>query len=480
MCSVRLSLAILSLVVCAVTALRYESTWESLDSRPLPQWYDDAKVGIMIHWGVYSVPSYGSGNTAAWFWYHWKVNKSPKFVQYMRKNYKPGFTYQEFASDFTARYFDAAEWVDLFERSGAKYVVLTGKHHDGYTLWPSRYSFGWNAVDVGPHRDVLGELADAIRENGKLKFGVFYSLFEWFNPLYIDDKNNAFQWRNFVDKKMVPELKELVNTYRPDLFYANDWMSPIEYWRTKELIAWLYNESPVKDTIVTNDIWGKGVECLHGDFRSCSNFAKTGVLDRHKWEHMEKLDKLSWAHRTNARVEDFISTDELIAKIVSTVSCGGNILVNVGPTKEGTIEPIFAERLVEMGRWLKVNGEAIYETRPWLYQNDTSTGSVWYTTPSENSLSVYESSPMKLTKRTSVGTTVYAIVLDYPYATNSVNLGVFSNDVWKIVQITMLGYPTALEWKPSSEGIVVEFPVKNEIDQLKLRHGWTLKITLSS
>uniref|UniRef100_A0AAG5DAL2 Putative alpha-L-fucosidase n=1 Tax=Anopheles atroparvus TaxID=41427 RepID=A0AAG5DAL2_ANOAO len=460
-------LLVCSLQPASVVARKYEPTWESLDSRPLPRWYDDAKVGIFIHWGVYAVPSFGS----EWFWINWQGSKTEEYVRFMRDNYKPGFTYQDFATDFTAELFNATEWAELFERSGARYVVLTSKHHEGYTLWPSSHAFGWNAVDVGPHRDILGELAGAIRANGKLTFGVYYSLFEWFNRLYTQDKLHAFMKRDYVDGKVWPELKELINTYRPEVLWSDgDWEAPDGYWKAKEFFTWLYNESPVRNTIVTNDRWGMGTLCLHGDFHTCSDRYNPGVLQKHKWENALTLDKQSWGHRVNARLEDFMTTAELIAEIATTVSCGGNILINVGPTKAGTIDPIFAERLVHMGLWLKVNGEAIYKTRPWVYQNDTITGSVWYTAARQ---------PSSPTKGTNFAT-VYAIVLDYPYKTNSVSLGAFSNDVRKIVQITMLGYGTALQWKPSSDGILVEFPLKNEIDRLMLHHGWTLKITLSS
>lgn len=130
----------------------FEPTWDSLDRRPLPAWYDQAKVGIFIHWGVYSVPSFGS----EWFWTNWRTVQAKSYVDFMQQNYRPGFTYQEFANDFTAELFNATEWATIFEQSGARYVVLTSKHHDGYALWPSKYSFGWNSVDIGPHRDIIG------------------------------------------------------------------------------------------------------------------------------------------------------------------------------------------------------------------------------------------------------------------------------------------------------------------------------------
>ncbi|XP_041771172.1 putative alpha-L-fucosidase [Anopheles merus] len=459
------AVVVLGVLCLGCAAGKYEPTWESLDSRPLPKWYDDAKVGIFIHWGVYAVPSYGS----EWFWINWQGSRTEEYVQFMANNYKPGFTYQDFASDFTAELFNATEWAELFARSGARYVVLTSKHHEGYTLWPSKHTFGWNAMDVGPHRDVLGELANAVRATGQLTFGVYYSLFEWFNRLYLNDKLHVFMQREYVDGKVWPELQELVNTYRPEVLWSDgDWEAPDGYWKAKEFFAWLYNESPVRDTIVTNDRWGMGTLCLHGDFHTCSDRYNPGVLQKHKWENAMTIDRKSWGHRVNARLEDFMTTDELIGELVTTVSCGGNILINVGPTKAGTIEAIFAERLVEMGRWLKVNGPAIYKSQPWQYQNDTLTGSVWYTTTKGSS------------HRRSNFRTIFATVLDYPYKTNSVRLGAFSNQVTNIAQITMLGYNTALKWKPTEDGIMVEFPPKNEIDRLELKHAWTLKITLTT
>ncbi|XP_055529506.1 putative alpha-L-fucosidase isoform X2 [Wyeomyia smithii] len=332
---------------------KYEPTWSSLDSRPLPKWYDDAKIGIFIHWGVYAVPSYGS----EWFWINWEGYKYDDYVEYMNKNFKPGFTYQDFASDFTAELFNATEWAELFAQSGARYVVLTSKHHEGYTLWPSKYTYSWNSVDVGPHRDIIAELSTAIRNSTTLTFGVYYSLFEWFNRLYHDDKLHAFLKHEYIENKVWPELKELINAYKPEVLWSDgDWEAPDGYWKAKEFFTWLYNESPVKNTVVTNDRWGMGTLCMHGDFYTCSDRYNPGVLQKHKWENALTIDKKSWGHRQNAKLEDFMSSSELIGEIASTVSCGGNILINVGPTKYGTIDPIFSERLTDMGRYIVSDG----------------------------------------------------------------------------------------------------------------------------
>lgn len=131
----------------------YEPNWESIDKRPLPTWFDSAKIGIFLHWGLFSVPSFGS----EWFWWSWQGAKSRNYIDFMTKNFRPNFTYADFAPLFTAEFYHPDKWADIFKASGAKYVVLTSKHHEGYTLWPSKYSWNWNAVDVGPRRDLLGE-----------------------------------------------------------------------------------------------------------------------------------------------------------------------------------------------------------------------------------------------------------------------------------------------------------------------------------
>ncbi|KAI3387462.1 hypothetical protein SNEBB_008014, partial [Seison nebaliae] len=134
--------ALVILFICLFVSVqcRYEPTWQSLDSRPLPQWYDDSKIGIFIHWGLYSVPSFRS----EWFWQYWHSN-STDCVEFMRENYKPDFTYADFASEFTASFFNASEWVDIFKSAGAKYIVMGSKHHEGFTMWPSKYKFNWNS-----------------------------------------------------------------------------------------------------------------------------------------------------------------------------------------------------------------------------------------------------------------------------------------------------------------------------------------------
>ncbi|XP_071181285.1 plasma alpha-L-fucosidase-like [Mytilus edulis] len=371
----------------------YPPNWEDLDKRPLPVWYDSAKIGIFVVWGVYSVPSVYD----EWFWYFWKGQKIPKYVEFMKKNYRPGFTYPDFASMLTAEFLDTDEWATLFKSSGAEYVVFTTKHHEGFTMWPSNYSFNWNSMAVGPKRDIVGELVTSLRKKD-LRVGLYHSLFEWFNPMFLLDKANNFKTQEFVRTKTMPELYELVNNYKPDLIWSDgSARQHSSYWNSTEFLAWLYNYSPVRDEVVTNDRWGIDTVCKHGGFLTCSDRFNPGKLQKKKWENAMTIDKQSWGFRRNAKIDEFLTIEELIATVVKTVSCGGNILINVAPSYDGTIQPVFQERLKQMGSWLQVNSDAIYSSFPWKYQNDTFTPRVWYT-----------EQQIKTTNA------VYAMTLDWP------------------------------------------------------------------
>jgi len=236
-------------------------------------------------------------------------------------------------------------------------------------------------LDVGPKMDLIGLLAEAIRAQG-LHFGAYHSLFEWFNPLYLQDKANNWTTNKYVTNILQPELYDLVNKYQVEVVWSDgDWEAPDTYWQSTNFLAWLYNDSPVKDTVVVNDRWGAGDPCKNGGYYTCTDRYNPGKLLTHKWENCYTIDGASWGFRRNANIQDYVSVQNLIYTLVSTVSCGGNLLLNVGPTKDGTIDAIFQDRLMGMGSWLKVNGMAIYSTKPWRVQNDTADleTTVWYT-----------------------------------------------------------------------------------------------------
>ncbi|XP_068603257.1 tissue alpha-L-fucosidase-like [Brachionichthys hirsutus] len=430
-------------------AAPFTPDWASLDSRPLPSWYDEAKFGIFVHWGVFSVPALLS----EWFWWDWqgKQPPDPRCVKFMADSYPPGFTYPDFAPQFHAGFFDPTEWADIFSASGAKYVVLTAKHHEGFTNWGSPNSWNWNSVDAGPHRDLVGELGEAVR-NRSLHYGLYNSLFEWFHPLYLADKNNSFKTQQFVMNKLLPELYNMVVRYKPEVIWSDgDWEAPDTYWNSTHFLAWLYNESPVKDTVVTNDRWGAGCYCQHGGFYNCKDKYSPSELPKHKWEKCTTVDKHSWGYRRNIAIGDVMELADIIKDLVSTVALGGNYLLNVGPTSDGTISAVFEERLRGIGAWLNINGEAIYASKPWKAQSENSTVTVFYT---------------------SKGKTVYAVMMGKPLKPS---IQLLAPIPIPTTQVTLLGSPEPLSWYPiqPAGGLCVSLP-ELPFSPVQI---WTLKLS---
>ena len=186
------------------------------------------------------------------------------------------------ANDFKAELFNPDEWAKLFEQAGAKYIVLTSKHHDGFALWSGKEAsrdrgFPWNASETGPHRDLLGDLFKAVRKTS-VHAGMYYSLYEWYNPLWLNDKPT------YVNEHMWPQMKELINTYQPDVFWTDgEWEATAETWKSTSFLSWLYNESIVKDKVVTYDRWGSGIRFKHGGVYTPEYQPDLDVED-HAWE----------------------------------------------------------------------------------------------------------------------------------------------------------------------------------------------------
>jgi alpha-L-fucosidase len=287
-------------------------------------------------------------------------NSTNIWWQFHKQNYGEKFDYQEFAPMFRAELFNADQWADIFVRSGAKYIVPTSKHHEGFCLWPSAeadraWGRPWNATEVGPKRDLLGDLGEAVRKRG-LKYGFYYSLYEWFNTLWLKDR------AAYVAQHMHPQFKDVVTRYRPAIIFTDgEWDLPSANWKSEELVAWLFNESPCKDEVVINDRWGKETRHHHGGYFTTEYGA--GLRDdTHPWEESRGM---AWSYGYNRAesIDDYKSARELILVLCDLVSRGGNFLLDIGPTADGRIPVIMQQRLLEMGDWLKVNGEAIYGTR---------------------------------------------------------------------------------------------------------------------
>lgn len=441
-------------IACQVTTKSvladFNDPWDVIDSRITPKWHDQYKFGILIHFGVYSASKIGSEH----FWFDWKKKKNPFFLKYM-KSKSSSYSYQDLAGDFKAQFFNADEWAEIVQKSGARYLAVTAKHHDGFALWNSSYASNWNTVDVGPHLNILMELKNATKSKN-LKFGIFYSLMEWFNPLYLKDRQEGTQ--NFVDHKIFPELKELVEQYQPDYIWSDgEWEMSEKYWKSADFLLWLFTNSSVKRTVAVNDRWGNETLCQHGSFNTCNGRSKK---IQKKFENLISMDKFSWGFNILTSVEEIMTVENLIYELVSTVACNGNLLLNVGANEDGIIENIYVERLEELGMWLRLNGEGIFGTRPfWKQQEEEDGTSVWYTTKTRGHFEE-----------------IFVFVLEYPYDSNEIELGDFVNIVTNDTEITLLGFMQKIEFSFKGEKLVIKFPEKRIIDQFGLNHAWTFKI----
>lgn len=363
---------LLSLLSTVSFSQEYLPDWPSLDARPTPDWWQDAKFGIFIHWGVYSVPGYTTkGNYAEWYQHSLETNAHEGAVRaFHQKNYD-NRSYYDLAGDFRAALYEPDEWAKLFEKAGARYVVVTAKHHDGFCLWPSAeadkaWGFPWNAVSTGPKRDLVGDLFAALNKTS-VKPGLYYSLYEWYNPLWKLDRNR------YAFEHALPQLHDLVTRYQPWVLWSDgDWDETPDTWRSPHFLAWLYNQSAVRDRIVTNDRWGSGTRFNHGGVYT-PEYQPDLDFEDHAWEESRGMGH-SYGYNRAEDAADYNSAQALVLHLVDKVSRGGNFLLDIGPDGFGKIPPIMQERLLEIGKWLEINGEAIYGTRRWRIPSQWSDG----------------------------------------------------------------------------------------------------------
>ncbi len=450
-----------TIVFCSITNLpaqqKFEPTWESIDSRQVPDWYTDAKFGIFIHWGVYSVPAWApTGDSipvysryAEWYWYRKNENSlaGQLFRNYHNKIYGENYQYQDFATDFKAENFEPADWANLLAASGAKYIVLTSKHHEGFALWPSAQSWNWNSMDIGPHRDLAGDLSKAVKAKG-LRMGFYYSLYEWYNPIY---KTNLPQ---YVDEHMIPQMKDLVTRYQPDILWADgEWEHTSKEWKSPDFLTWLFNESPVKNNIVINDRWGSDTRVKHGgvytteyDLVFAENVKEKKIM--HLWEECRGIGG-SFGYNRAEKLEDYATSQQLIHMLIEKVARGGNLLLDIGPTADGRIPVIMQERLTDMGAWLKVNGEAIYGT------------TIWPNAPQiTNETSVF------FTKK---GNDLYLIITRFPEKKITVN------NIINGKSVSLMGYNGKIQSSFKNNKLTIQIPEITSGNNLS-GYAWVFKI----
>ncbi len=357
-----LLLVFVFVLVSVSSAQQVEPNWKSINQRGYPQWFADARLGIFVHWGLYSVPAYaGKEGYAEWF-YRGLMTGDPgrrRIMSLYADTTLPVFEqYAELTKHWKAELWNPDEWAQLFKDAGARYVMLVTKHHDGYSLWDDPYQPTWNSTVIGPRRNIVEELTAAVRRKG-MRMCFYYSLPEWTNPRHIwmqdPDKNIG----DYVENYMVPQFKELVSRYHPSAIFADgDWQNTAKQFHAEELISWYYNT--VGPDAIVNDRWGQGTQ--HG-FRTPEYSAGISDQGGRPWAECRGIGR-SFGFNRNEDIANFLTDRELIQHFCELVADGGGMTLNVGPMADGTIPFIQQERLLALGRWLKINGEAIYGSEP--------------------------------------------------------------------------------------------------------------------
>lgn len=359
-----------------VSAQTIEPTWEQINQRGYPQWFGDAKLGIFVHWGLYSVPAYASPEGyGEWFYRGLMTGDSGRVAAMQRHGGQPGQSpLQQYAllrDQWKGELWDPDEWAEIFRQSGARYVLLVTKHHDGYCLWDYANTAlkDWNSVVSGPRRDIVKELTAAVRRQG-LRMGFYFSLAEWTNPLHTWTVSPNDSVGRYVELYMIPQFKDLVGRYHPSVIFTDgEWDNNAEQWHARELISWYYNT--VGSEGIVNNRWGHGNQ--HG-YKTPEYSG--GIMDTvSPWAECRGLGR-SFGINHNEPLSNYLSSEELIQHFVKLVAAGGGLTLNVGPEADGRIPLLQQERLLSLGRWLETNGEAIYGSRPCAYPyeyNDTLT-----------------------------------------------------------------------------------------------------------
>ena len=457
----------------------FRPDWESLQKYEVPEWYKDAKFGIFIHWGIYSVPAFGN----EWYPRNMYREGSEEFKHHIA-TYGPQdkFGYKDFVPMFRAEHFDPAAWARLFKEAGAKYVVPVAEHHDGFAMYDNGVS-DWTAVKMGPHRDVIGDLAKAVRAEG-LHFGasshrVEHNFFLGVGrsiPSDINDPKYAAFYgpaHNWLESKQGTPLSndftyvssawaddwlarssEIVQKYHPDILYFDWWIGqPSIRPNLTRFLAFYYNASL--------KYGGHAGIINYKDFAIQENSAvldvERGQLDNIRplhWQTDTSVSNKSWGYIEN---DTFKSPEVIVHQLVDIVSKNGNLLLNIGPRSDGTIPEGVQQVLRDIGSWLAMNGEAIYGTRPWTIYGEGPTKSAAGSFHDTDTAG-YTAEDFRFTTK---GDTLYAIELVWPPSGESIIHSLGSNALGagrRIVSVALLGSDATLSFQQQPDGLHVRFP----------------------
>lgn len=456
----------------------FRPDWQSLENYEAPEWYKDAKFGIFIHWGVYSVPAFGN----EWYPRNMYREGSEEYKHHIA-TYGPldKFGYKDFIPMFKAEHFDPAAWARLFKEAGAKYVVPVAEHHDGFAMYDSGLS-DWTAAKMGPQRDVVGELAKAVRAEG-LHFGasshrVEHNFFLGVGRQIVSDINDpryaafygpAHTWLEnkegtplsndftFVSSAWTADwlarAAEIVEKYHPDVMYFDWWIGqPSVRADLTRFAAFYYN----------NELMYSG----HAGVINYKDYAMqdhSAVLDIERgqlgdtrplyWQTDTSVSNKSWGYING---DTFKSPQFIVHQLIDIVSKNGNLLLNIGPRSDGTIPEEVQAVLRDVGAWLKTNGEAIYGTRPWKIYGEGPTkvtAGSFHDTDTAN----YTAEDFRFTTKDNA---LFAIELGWPSTGEAVihSLGSAAMGNKKIGSVVLLGSDTKLSFQQQPDGLHIQLP----------------------
>ena len=465
----------------------YQANWDSLAAYRTPDWFSDAKFGIFLHWGVYSVPAFAN----EWYSRNMYVKGSPAY-EYHRAVYGPQskFGYKDFIPRFTAAKFDPDAWVDLFVRAGARYVVPVAEHCDGFAMYDSDFT-SWDAAKMGPKRDIVGELAKATRARG-LHFGVSSHRAEhwwWYNegtqydsdvndPRYAGlygpaaprtlpaDSSAAEPNPGHLERWLPPSKAflddwlargtELVDKYHPDFIYFDWWISqPAFAPYLRKMAAYYYDVSAAHKQA---PVLTYKQEALPPDTAVLDiERGKLDTLRLQPWQSDTSVSIKSWGY---VQDDEYRTASSLLADLIDVVSKNGNLLLNVGPEPDGTIAPEIRDVLLRMGNWLATHGEAIYGTRPWVLYGEGPTNAP---AGREEVNHAYTAADLRFTTK---GDNLYALGLAWPRDGRVLIKTLYSDTPYlarPVIRVTLLGSPdVAVHWEQTARGLEIQLPAEHD------------------
>jgi alpha-L-fucosidase len=454
----------------------YRADWETLRKFEIPRWYKDAKFGIFIHWGVFSVP----GSQNEWYPRNMYQQKDPGFQEHVTR-YGPQdkFGYKDFIPQFKAEKWDPADWARLFKQAGARYVIPVAEHHDGFAMYGSDLS-DWTAAKMGPKRDVIGDLAKAVRAEG-LHFGTSFHRAEhnWFfdggrtfrsdvnDPKYASLYGPAHTWLS--DPKQVlmndwtyvsPEFAddwlaraaEIVEKYHPEVMYFDWWAGQPNYrHNVTRFAAFYYNYSARHGIPGVIDIKDYALD-WHAGARDFERGLREDIETQH-WQTDTSISNRSWGYLEH---DEFKLPEFIVHQLIDIVSKNGNLLLNIGPRPDGTIPDEVRNTLLEIGAWLKQNGEAIYDTTPWKIYGEGPT-KVQPGFGHDVDTKPYTPQDFRFTQK---GNTLYAIEMAWPADGHTVihALGSAKARELKVTSVELIGSSATLEYHQTDDGLELTLP----------------------